>query len=45
MKTSVRLVLPLLAVVSGFLFLSLVGCSSAPEAPPKQGMKDVMTVI
>jgi azurin len=35
MKTSVRLVLPLLALISGFLFLSLAGCSSAPETPAK----------
>jgi len=35
MKTSVRLVLPLLALVSGFLFLSFAGCTPAPETPPK----------
>jgi azurin len=35
MKISVRLVLPLLALMGGFLFLSLSGCSSAPETPAK----------
>jgi azurin len=35
MKAPVRLVSPLLALVSGFLFLSLAGCTPAPETPPK----------
>jgi azurin len=36
MKISVPLVLPLLALMmGGFLFLSLAGCSFAPETPPK----------
>ena len=36
MRKSVRLVSPLLALVSGFLFLSLAGCTPAPETPPKR---------
>jgi azurin len=35
MKTSVRLVLPLLALAGIFLLLSLAGCSGVPETPPK----------
>jgi hypothetical protein len=35
MKISVRLVLALLALMGGFLFFSLAGCSSAPETPTK----------
>jgi azurin len=35
MKISVRLVLLLIALMGGFLFLSLAGCSPTPETPPK----------
>jgi nitrous oxide reductase accessory protein NosL len=35
MRKSVRLALLPLALAGSFLFLSLAGCSPAPETPPK----------